>query len=218
MSQRSGKRPPSLSLIGAAPPSEAKAGPADGDLERSILMARAQAGDQEAYRRLLEGILPYLRRRAARSVHEPAEIEDMVQDILLTLHAIRHTYDPTRPFGPWLATIADRRIVDRLRRRGRRLARERTLDGDAETFRAAEANNPVEAEQDKAVARGALHRAVGDLPPAQRRAVTLLKLEGRSLKEASDLSGMSVAALKVAMHRALLGLRRRLRGDEEGER
>jgi DNA-directed RNA polymerase specialized sigma24 family protein len=78
----------------------------------SALMARAQDGDGLAYRRLLEEITPYLRSLAARHRGLSGETEDTVQDILLTLHAARHTYDAGRPFGPWLLAIARRRIAE----------------------------------------------------------------------------------------------------------
>jgi DNA-directed RNA polymerase specialized sigma24 family protein len=94
------------------------------ELDWSILMARAQGGDRLAYHRLLREIAPVLRSLARRRYGSPNEIEDAVQDVLLTVHAIRRTYDPTRPFGPWLTTIANRRFVDRLRRQGRKQARE----------------------------------------------------------------------------------------------
>ena len=82
-------------------------------------MARAQEGDAAAYRRVLAAIAPYLRALAARYHREPQDVEDSVQDILLTIHMIRHTYDPKRPFKPWLVAIGRRRIFDRLRGQGR---------------------------------------------------------------------------------------------------
>ena len=168
------------------------------DVDWSILMARAQGGDAQAYRRLLEEITPYLRSLAARRWREPSEIEDAVQDVLLTVHAIRHTYDPTRPFGPWLVAIANRRIVDRLRRGGRTRARETPLMPEHETFAAAPANHvedPLE--------RRALAASLARLPHGQREAIELLKLKEMSLKEASAATGRSIAALKVATHRGL---------------
>src|SRR5258708_4022533 len=83
----------------------------------AALMAHAQAGDQAAYRQLLTEITPSVRSIAARYPRVREDVEDAVQDVLLSVHAIRHSYDPSRPFGPWLATIADRRALDRLRRR-----------------------------------------------------------------------------------------------------
>src|SRR3546814_9020886 len=54
---------------------------------------------REAYRQLLTEVTPYLRSSARRMGIPPAEIEDAVQDVLLTIHVIRHTFDPARPFG-----------------------------------------------------------------------------------------------------------------------
>src|SRR5215469_10292953 len=81
----------------------------------AALMARAQDGDKAAYRALLTAITPYIRALARRALRDAADVDDVVQDVLLSLHQIRHTYDPSRPFAPWLATIARRRIVDRVR-------------------------------------------------------------------------------------------------------
>jgi len=166
-------------------------------------MARAQAGDRGAYRRLLEEITPYLRSLAARRMPNRSDVEDAVQDALLTIHAVRHTYDPSRPFGPWLVAIASRRIVDGLRRRGRTGARESPLDAEHETFAAPEANYHEAASEARA-----LREAVESLPPGQRDAIRMLKLQEMSLKEAAAASGMTVAALKVATHRALKSLRK----------
>jgi RNA polymerase sigma factor (sigma-70 family) len=195
--------PPSLTLIGREP----RRGPAEGssarELDWSILMARAQAGDSHAYRRLLEEIAPYLRALAARRHSDPGDVEDAVQDILLTLHAIRHTYDPTRPFAPWLVAIANHRLIDRLRRQGRRRSRETVLQPEHETFSGDQANL-----SEKALDRRDLAEAIDKLPAGQRQAIRLLKIEEKSLKEAAAISGMTVAALKVATHRAIKSLRR----------
>ena len=177
------------------------------DLDWSALMARVQSGDRGAYRRLLEELTPYLRALAGRRHRDPRDREDSVQDILLTLHAIRHTYDPSRPFGPWLLAIANRRLVDRLRREGRRQARETALLSEHETL----PGEPANLSEGLSDVRR-LRQAVEKLPSGQRQAVHLLKLEGMSLKEASAASGLSIAALKVATHRALKSLRKMLAG------
>jgi RNA polymerase sigma-70 factor (ECF subfamily) len=176
--------------------------PAARVLDWSILMAHAQSGDREAYRRLLTEITPYLRALAARRHHDPGDAEDAVQDILLTLHAIRHTYDPARPFAPWLVAIANHRLIDRLRRQGRVRSREAAPLSEYETFAADQANL-----SEKALQRRDLEAAVAQLSPGQRQAIRLLKLEERSLREAAALSGVSIAALKMATHRAIKRLR-----------
>jgi RNA polymerase sigma factor (sigma-70 family) len=215
MASGSRDRVPPLSLVSSAPGHADVEGSVTGgpggneaaarDLDWSILMARAQGGDGEAYGRLLGDIAPYLRSLARRHHRDPADVEDTVQDVLLTVHAIRHTYDPHRPFGPWLVAIANRRIIDRLRSQGRTRAREVTLDLEHETFCAPE-TNLGEGDWNARV----LSDAIEKLPPGQREAVRLLKLQEMSLQQAAAASGMSVAALKVAMHRALKNLRRML--------
>ena len=202
MTERNG-RPPQLWLVGsegdAAP---TVLGPTIRDTDWAILMAHAQDGDRAAYQRLLQEITPYLRSLATRRHRDPSDIEDAVQDILLTVHAIRHTFDPNRPFGPWLLTIANRRFIDRLRRQGRRRDREAPLMHEHETFSEPQAN--LEERPD----RHELEKAIDELPPMQRKAVQLLKLKEMSLREASTASGMSIASLKVNVHRAVKSLRK----------
>lgn len=205
MSSSQPGRGPALSLV-----KEVTAAPPPYELDWSIYMARAQSGDREAYRRLLEEITPYLRLLAARRIQNRSDVEDAVQEALLTVHAVRHTYDPARPFGPWLVAIANRRIIDALRRRGRAGSRETPLDAEHETFAAPEANYHETASEARA-----LREAVEGLPPGQREAITLLKLNELSLKEAAVESGISVAALKVATHRALKNLRKLLGRERE---
>ena len=219
LSPRNG--PPPLTLVeGALSPAQAISrarGSGGGtrsavrDLDWSILMARAQGGDRVAYRRLLEEITPYLRALATRRHRDPNDAEDAVQDVLLTVHAVRHTYDPARPFGPWLVAIANRRIIDRLRRQWRTRSRETALKAEHETFPAPQANIPEEMSD-----RRALQEAVESLPAGQRQAIRLVKLKEMSLKEAAAASGISVASLKVATHRALKNLRKMLaKGNDE---
>ena len=190
-----------LSVDGAGEPSE---------LDWSKLMEQAQDGDRQAYRALLEDLTPYLRSLAGRIFKQPGEVEDAVQDVLLTIHAVRHAYDPGRPFGPWLVAIANRRFIDRLRRDTRLRAREIALSAEHETFPEPETNLKYEPSEEEA-----LTGAIAKLPPEQREAVTMLKLNEMSLKEASAVSGRSIGALKVATHRAIKNLRLILRKQSE---
>lgn len=166
------------------------------------LMVQVQAGDTSAYRYLLAAVLPLLRSLARRGLWRPEDAEDAVQEILLTLHRVRHTYDPDRPFLPWLFAIARRRIIDRQRQAGRSHRRETEFTAEHETFLSV-ATNSSAMEFDL----GALQDAINALTPAERRALELLKLKELSLKEAAAISGMSVASLKVAAHRAVKRLR-----------
>jgi RNA polymerase sigma factor (sigma-70 family) len=196
---------PRLTLVEPDTNTVSSAAPIASQPEWSALMARAQDGDRAAYRALLVQIEPYARAIARRCFRHPADVEDAVQDVLLTVHSVRHTYDPARPFKPWLAAVANHRIIDRLRRDTRRRAREIELLPEHETFSHVAANPDAMAER-------SLLEAIGKLPPEQRDAVRMLKLNEMSLKEASQKSGRSVAALKVATHRALANLRKLLGG------
>ena len=170
------------------------------------LMGLAQTGDANAYRKLLVEIAPYLRKLAGRHHRDPRDVEDSVQDILLTLHSIRHTYDPVRPFKPWLVAIARRRIIDRLRVQGRQKARETGLETVHETFASDETKLWDFWESGPLV-----HDAIGRLPPGQRAAITMVKIREMPLKDAAAASGVSVASLKVSTHRAVKNLRKILK-------
>lgn len=176
----------------------------------SRLMSEAQAGDGAAYETLLRSVLPFIRALARRQGADEVQSEDIAQDVLLTVHRVRHTYDPRRPFSPWLAAIVARRAIDALRRRSRVEAHE-LLDDEvyqtlSETFAAPAANKELDAE-DFARQVDAL---LATLPAGQRQAFELLKVRELSLAEAAAESGQTVGALKVAVHRAVHALRSRL--------
>ncbi len=164
MSGRGQNRPIPLTLVGGSEAGDPRR--ADGARDWSQLMLRAQDGDRQAYRTLLEDLTPYLRSVAARCFKQASDIEDAVQDVLLTLHMVRHAYDPSRPFGPWLLAIANRRIIDRLRRETRQKAREIELSPQHETFDE-HATNLDETISDE----GSLGEAIERLPPDQRQAI-----------------------------------------------
>ncbi|CAA9253794.1 MAG: hypothetical protein AVDCRST_MAG08-2367 [uncultured Acetobacteraceae bacterium] len=145
-----------------------------------------------------------------RRVGRPATRVEAVQDALLTVHRLRHTYDPPRPLRPWLTAIADRRTVDRLRRRGPQPKHETSLGPLAETLVVPPASGWGHASEWRFAAER-VRDAVAELPESQRQALTLTKLQGLSLAKASARSGLSACAARVATHRALRTLRMRLR-------
>jgi RNA polymerase sigma factor (sigma-70 family) len=175
------------------------------------LMRSAQDGDGRAYVQLLTEITPLLRRliRRQRQFLQPADVEDIVQEILVSVHAVRATYDPGRPFMPWVAAIARNRMVDAARRYGRVSANEVSGIEFPETFSEEIANTVDDTYGDPEALRAAISR----LPAGQRRALEMVKLRELSLKEASRATGMSVTALKVAVHRGVKALRKAL-GDK----
>jgi RNA polymerase sigma factor (sigma-70 family) len=177
------------------------------DEQLGQLMRGAQQGDTVAYSTLLEAIAPRVRRvvEARRHFAWDQEVEDLVQDVLLSVHAVRATYDASRPFGPWLMAIVRNRLADGARRHARR-AQEIKVDNLDVTFADSTTNTSSETYGDP---QELLH-VIRALPHGQRQAVELMKLKGMSLKEASVATGLSIAALKVATHRAMASLRRAL--------
>lgn len=171
------------------------------------LLAAAQRGDAAAYRAFLEAVLPFLRSVARARSRSAQDAEDVVQDALLTIHRVRHTYQPGRPVEPWLAAIVVRRAIDAGRRLGRTAAREVHDPAAHETF-ADEPSNRDEA----ADAAARLGRMMEGLTPKQREALDLVKLRELSLAEASAASGQSIGSLKVNIHRAIRKLRLGLGG------
>lgn len=174
------------------------------DLRLRALMRSAQDGDRIAYEALLRACLPKIRRRLQRRGVELDMIDDVVQDVLLTIHRARQTYDPSRPFAVWLAMITDRRAIDAARRHHRHAMHE-VSSPDAYETHADESGD-----QHPFVATIAIDRirgSIADLPAAQRDAVERLSLREQSLTEAAQETGRSIGALKVNLHRGLKALR-----------
>ena len=170
------------------------------------LMRSAQDGDNAAYARLLSEIVPLLRRVVAHNWRNAQDVEDIVQNILLSVHSARQTYDPTRPIMPWLMTITRRRIADTARYRAVRTANETTVDVMPETFSGYETKTGQENSDDQE----AIRQAMSALPEGQREAIDLLKLKSLTLQEAAAATGKSVASLKVSVHRGIKAMRAHL--------
>lgn len=181
------------------------------DSERwAAWMLLAQDGDREAYHALLQAVLPYVRAITRRYLGRCEDAEDAVQDVLMIVHGIRHTFEAGRPFKPWLATIATRRCIDLLRRRSQRMRHELERDGAEDD--AIHGDHGPEETASREREWDHLHQAVAALPARQREAVRLLRLNELSLNEASAASNQSVGSLKVACHRAIRSLHAALAG------
>jgi RNA polymerase sigma-70 factor (ECF subfamily) len=174
----------------------------------AALMRATQAGDRRAYAALLSALVPLVKEavRQRFGFLQPQDIDDLVQDVLLSLHTARGTYDPTRPFLPWLKAIARNRMADGARRHARRVAYETPSELPPETFPAEDANMSANGYGDAE----ALAQAMTKLPQGQRQAIELMKLREMSLKEAAAATGTSIGALKVSVHRGMSALRKAL--------
>ena len=164
------------------------------------LMAMAQDGHGGAYRRLLSEVTPWLRRYYAYRLPAPA-VEDAVQDALIALHTKRHTYQPDRPFRPWLAGIARYKWIDRLRSMGR--ATTEQLSDDL----------AVADHESQVTSAIVLEGLLDQLKPAQAHVIRLVKLQGLSIEEAAAASGQSESLVKVNIHRGLARLQAAIAAD-----
>ncbi len=179
-----------------------------------IWMVAAQAGETPAYEKLLSELIPYLRRFVQRRLLNAAAAEDVVQNVLISIHRARGSYRAERSFTPWLHAIARNAIIDQTRQQARRSRREVSLEADGvsePSIDPAEPSSPRLSPE--------LEGALSALPDSQREAVELIHLHGYSIAEAAERAGATKAALKVRAHRGYRAMRAHieaLRLEESG--
>lgn len=171
-------------------------------------MRLAQQGDQAAYTAVLMEMTPLLRAFISKRLSDHGLVEDIVQEILISIHKARHTYEPSRPFLPWMFAIAHFRLTDHFRRSYRQHAyqmvdfeevKEHLVDTDV-----------TEAPGDYEL----LDRALASLPPKQRSVIMMMYSEGYTTNEVAEKLGMTQSAVKVTAHRAYKFLRKKFEGGE----
>jgi RNA polymerase sigma-70 factor (ECF subfamily) len=165
-------------------------------LLRAHLMERLQQGDADACTALLDDIGPSLLRFLRRRIADSQELDDVYQEVLMAVFEARHTYEAGRPLEPWLFAIARNIGADHARRRWSRARWEELV------------SEPPEGQADTiGLDASGLDRALAKLPPDQRDAFSMLKLEALTLEAAAARAGISVVALKARAHRAYKALK-----------
>lgn len=163
-------------------------------------MRAAIDGDGAAYRRLLEALTPVLRAAATRGFARAglgtSDVEDVVQETLLAIHLKRHTWDTSQPLMPWVVTISRNKLIDQMRRRGRRT--DLPVDDFAEILPAPPDRDPTEGRD--------IDRLLGGLGERQRDIVRSIAVEEKSIAETASRLTMSEGAVRVALHRGLKAL------------
>jgi RNA polymerase sigma-70 factor (ECF subfamily) len=164
-------------------------------------MRAERRGDAAAYEGLLADIAKTLRAlirgRLSRLGMNAHETEDILQDVLIGLHTVRHSWDANRPFLPWLHAIVRYKLSDAVRRR-RREARYR-YDLTLEEW----SYVPAATHEDPDLGLVDLNRHLGELSAGQREVVRSLALEGASVRETAQKLKTSEGAVRVTLHRAL---------------
>lgn len=166
------------------------------------MLIQALDGDQIAYRRFLAELGTLLTgfiRRQLRHLNRPdGDIEDIVQEALLAIHGRRHTYDRDVPVTAWAHAIARYKLIDFLRSSEYRV-RDLPLDEIEELV--GEDGSSIQIVFD-------VRKAISALPERLRTPTELTKIEGLTAAEAAAKTGMSEAAIKVNVHRALKAMGR----------
>lgn len=163
------------------------------------LMRAANSGDAAAYERLLRLLVPALRvlaRRAMSRTGGDVDVEDIVQESLLAIHLKRHTWIDTEPFGPWMRAIVRHKLIDALRRRGRRV---QVPIEDFEDVLPAEDTTPQYPRRD-------IERHLPQLPERQRDVLQSIALDGQSIRQTAEKFAMTEGAVRVALHRGVATL------------
>lgn len=167
------------------------------------LMSKALAGDRHAYASLLRETSYLLRPYLVKHLNGRSEVEDLLQEILISLHKARHTYDGQRPYKPWVYAIAKFRLQDHLRAHYADQLRE-----------AVELSEIEESLQDDvteaAISYESIQGEIEKLPAKQAEILRLLHQQGFTAKEVAQQMGMKESAVKVAAHRAYKVLRERI--------
>lgn len=172
-----------------------------------ILTRNLQAGlggDGVAYAEFLGHLAPVLRRVIGRKI-PVSEVEDVLQEVLISIHKARHTYDGTRPLMPWVMAITSFRITDHLRKSYSEMRHRRVDIADYENVLEAVTITPGEHESMEEVLAG--------VPDRERKILSLMHMEGYTARQIGAQLGMEESAVKVAAHRAIKKIRERLGHD-----
>ena len=172
----------------------------------SALMVSAQAGNGSDYRQLLEELAQVIHKFLGHRFGNHHFTEDCVQEALIAVHQARHTYDPRRPFRPWLFAIVRHKAIDTLRRQS---TREKAAD-DYQREQEILSQGERQEESRNELVEGGLLELLSD---QHREVLVLTKIIGFSVAETADKLGISESAVKVRVHRAIRKLRQLLEND-----
>ncbi len=167
------------------------------DANWTKLMRAAIAGDETAYRGLLEDLSRVLRTIARRGFGgvgvSDNDVEDVVQDILLAIHLKRHTWDSSKPLAPWVIAVTRNKMIDDLHRRHRRP--KVSVDLSEFDFEGEDQQASIDAHD--------LARVLKRLPDRNREIVRSISIDGHSARDVAARLGMSEVSVRVTLHRSL---------------
>lgn len=174
---------------------------ADKTQNLEALMKLSLAGDQRAYAALLKETARFLRPFLAKRLNFGTEVDDVLQEILISVHKARHTYDGNRPYKPWVYAIAKFRLQDYLRAHYADHLRQAVELSEVE-------NDLLDPVTKSDITYESISGEVQKLPPKQAAILQMMHQEGYTAKEVAEKIGMKESAVKVAAHRAYKLLRK----------
>jgi len=166
------------------------------------LATLSQAGDKKAYHQLLSEIYPYISGVLGKSLSDYSSIDDIAQEVLISVHKALPTYSNDRPFKPWLLSIINFRKIDYLRRYYKKKEDKTSSIEDNLTF---EAKNVTDFEHYGELKD--VEQALDELSPQQQSIFTKIKIEGYTAIEVANQTGLKESTVKVTAHRAMIKLR-----------
>jgi RNA polymerase sigma-70 factor (ECF subfamily) len=166
-------------------------------------MRKSLEGDQLAYANLLRETARLLRPFLSKRLSFESEIDDLLQEILISIHKARHTYDGKRPYTPWVYAIAKFRLQDYLRAH--------YADHLRHSVELSELENILHEDvTESGISYESISGEIQKLPEKQAAILQLIHQEGYTAKEVAAKLGMNESAVKVAAHRAYKVLRKKL--------
>ncbi|MCC6138412.1 MAG: sigma-70 family RNA polymerase sigma factor [Bdellovibrionaceae bacterium] len=159
------------------------------------LMVQAQKGNSKMYNQLLTEISQYLTPYLRYKLRSPENVNDLLQDVLLSLHKARHTYEPQYLLKPWLFKIVQSRLIDHFRK-VKKYSQLVAVSGNDDLLAVI-----AEAEISQ-LEISEFNKALNGLTEDQRHILCAIKMDGKSIKEISADMSLSESAVKVSAHRA----------------
>lgn len=169
------------------------------------LVQRIRDGATDEFAELVRRHQSQVRGIVGRYERDTHLCDDLAQEVFLKAWRALATFDGRAPFVHWLSRIAVRVAIDHLRRKRAR-AGEVGFDDLGEG--ALEWLRSGDGEPEPNLAREVLDVAMRDLSPAEQVVITLQEIEGRSVREISELTGSSGVAVRVRAMRARAKLRK----------
>lgn len=167
------------------------------------LFIKANHGDNKAYKTFLENIEKMAYQYTQGRISEKSHHQDIVQEILLSIHQSRHTYDPSKPINPWIYAIFHYRTADHLRK----TYKNKEDSTDEETFKEIKDGFNVTKNTES---NELINKALATLSKKQKEMVILSKIEGFTSAEIALKMNMNINTVKVTIHRSLEKMRKAL--------